>query len=423
MFWFDFSWEIQHILNQFWWPINIGLLVVLLLIGYLSYKAPAYATGLTIILLPTYLFRSQIWFLPFTFLELCIWTLFIGFFFSPLNSKKIKFDKLFFASILLILAGATVALFISPNFKSAAGLWKAYIVEPIMFALVLKNVLQKKESWSVVLWSLGISTLIVSTLAIYQKFTGWGIFEPSWTGPNNRRVTSLFTSPNAVGLFLGPIITIYFGWLIAEIKNLQATILKTTILFLGIIAVIFTKSVGTWLALGLALIFLAFFGWNKKWTGLLVTLIIIISLALPISRDLLLPTIALEDASGQNRLILWKLAGENLTSGIKNFVFGLGILGFSEIQNSARDPLRIEPLLYPHNVLLNFWAELGLIGVVGFGLLIFRFFKQGLINPKNKWLKLGVMAAMITVLTHGLIDVPYFKNDLAVIFWIIISLI
>ena len=30
---------------------------------------------------------------------------------------------------------------------------------------------------------------------------------------------------------------------------------------------------------------------------------------------------------------------------------------------------------------------------------------------------------MTVLLIHGLVDVPYFKNDLAVLFWIIIGLI
>ena len=80
MFWFDFSWEIQHFLNQFWLQINFLLLIIFVFTGYLSYKNTAQAVGLTIILLPTYLFRSSIFGIPLTFLEILILITFYQFF-------------------------------------------------------------------------------------------------------------------------------------------------------------------------------------------------------------------------------------------------------------------------------------------------------------------------------------------------------
>ena len=82
MFWFDFNWQIQHFLNQLWWPINFLLLIVAGLVAYLAYRKPIYALATTIVLLPTYLFRSQISFGPITFLELLIWLTFFGWLFS-----------------------------------------------------------------------------------------------------------------------------------------------------------------------------------------------------------------------------------------------------------------------------------------------------------------------------------------------------
>ncbi len=33
------------------------------------------------------------------------------------------------------------------------------------------------------------------------------------------------------------------------------------------------------------------------------------------------------------------------------------------------------------------------------------------------------MAAMVVIVIHGLVDTPYFKNDLAILFWLIIGLL
>ncbi|MFA6215984.1 MAG: hypothetical protein WC768_05435, partial [Patescibacteria group bacterium] len=173
MFLFDLNWQIQHFLNQFFWPINFLLVAILVILAYLSYKKPIYAVGLTIVLLPTYLFRSKIWFptpsgaegLPFTFLEVCIWVTFLGWL---INSSSYKLKALnsklknYRWPILLILLSATISVFISPDKAAAAGLWKAYFVEPILFFVVLVNIIKTQKDKDVILWSLGISTLAIS---------------------------------------------------------------------------------------------------------------------------------------------------------------------------------------------------------------------------------------------------------------------
>src|SRR3989344_1889622 len=453
MFWFDFNWQIQHFLNQFWWQINFLLLVILVILGYLAYKKPLYACALTIVLLPTYLFRSNILGMPFTFLEVCILITFVGWFASQIANRKSLMSFKF--QVLLILIAATTSLFMSPDFRAAAGIWKAYFIEPILFFLVLQNIIKTESDKKIILWSLGISTLAISLLAIFQKFTGFGIYEPSWTGAANRRVTSIFSSPNAVGLFLGPIIVIYFGWLVDEIKNLKTVFLKLLIITPAALAILFTVSQGTWLGLMAGIIFFSFFAINKKMTAAVIIALIILTLILPVSRQLLLPLITFQDQAGQNRLELLKISEQYLLTSPKNFIFGAGIAGFAQIQNLARDPLKMEALLYPHNIFLNFWLEIGLLGLIGFIWLVIKFFQKGFaifariviparfarearrakagihdlkwipdqVGDENHWLTLGFIAAMIAVIVHGLVDVPYFKNDLAVLFWIIIGLI
>ena len=447
MFFFDFNWQIQSFLNQFFWPVNFLLLAILVILGYLAYKKPAYAAGLTIILLPTYLFRSKIWFLPVTFLELCIWITFIGWVFSLLRTKSYgpKAAGYKWPIILILLAG-TVSVFVSPDKTAAAGLWKAYFIEPIIFFIVVINVTRvaepegstaaeakasatRNKNHEIILWSLGISTLVISGLAIFQKFTGFGIAEVGWVAVSRRRVTSVFTSPNAVGLYLGPIVAIYLGWLTAEIKNYKKVILKLLIIIPALSAIAFTISQGTWIGLLAAVVFLGYFGWNKKWTTVIIALLITATLFIPSVRNKALPILTFQDPAGQNRVELMKISYDYLVQSPKNFILGAGIFGFPQIHEQLRDPLKTEPLLYPHNILLNFWLEIGLLGLIAFVWLIIKFLRNGFKNMRPKtspgadWLNLGAMSAMTAIIIHGLVDVPYFKNDLAMLFWIVIGLI
>jgi len=434
MFLFDYNWQLNHILNQFFWPINFVLIAILVILGYLAYKKPALAAGGVLILLPTYLIRSKLWFIPVTFLEASIWIVFIGWLIQAFRKNTVikGYRYPFRNLILLILATATISIFIAPNLVAAGGLWKAYFVEPIMFFIVLINVMHVPKNRSIILWSLGISSLSVALLAVVQKFSGFAIPEGAWVAQSTRRVTAMFTSPNAVGLYLAPIIAIYFGWLWQKPQafstfNQTAQIIgKVIVIGLGLTAIVFTVSHGTWLGLLAALVFLLFFGWSKLWTSLGVFIVLIVLLLVPVTQQQIIEQVTFSDPAGLNRIILWNGSFEFLTSSARNFVLGAGIFGFPQIQDGFRDPLTLEPLLYPHNILLNFWLELGLVGMIGFILLFIRFFRRNVSQLHQdhslKWLRLGVMAAMITILVHGLIDVPYFKNDLAVLFWTILAL-
>jgi len=87
----------------------------------------------------------------------------------------------------------------------------------------------------------------------------------------------------------------------------------------------------------------------------------------------------------------------------------------------------VEIYMYPHNTVLNFWTELGLAGALLFTWIIVRFFILcvRLINRRvmgHELLVMGLMGAMAVIIVHGMVDVVYFKNDLAIMFWIMIAL-
>ena len=96
-----------------------------------------------------------------------------------------------------------------------------------------------------------------------------------------------------------------------------------------------------------------------------------------------------------------------------------------EYRDSVWQPVEI--YFYPHNIILNFWSEVGFFGLLIFMWLIakqlFLSFKSATKNKeRDRFLTLGVGTAMTAIIIHGLVDVPYFKNDLAIIFWVIIAL-
>lgn len=163
--------------------------------------------------------------------------------------------------------------------------------------------------------------------------------------------------------------------------------------------------------------------------------------------------ISLNDFSGQVRKIQWAETWEMLKD--KRIVSGAGLANYQEAVapfhkegfffNKNNDPefhrktvfneeyrksvwQPLEIYLYPHNIFLNFWTELGLAGLILFIWIIGKYFKNGLeliagkISESDYFIA-GLSGAMLVVVVHGLVDVPYFKNDLAVMFWIMIAML
>jgi len=81
----------------------------------------------------------------------------------------------------------------------------------------------------------------------------------------------------------------------------------------------------------------------------------------------------------------------------------------------------------PHNLYLAFWLQTGILGIVGFLVLIAKWIKNVIRiikNHQNGNLQIASVLAgiMLYILIHGIADTTYWKNDLALIFWTIFSL-
>jgi len=86
-------------------------------------------------------------------------------------------------------------------------------------------------------------------------------------------------------------------------------------------------------------------------------------------------------------------------------------------------------LSHPHNLILDWWIRLGVLGVVALIWLEVAFFKVALHlyrSPEDEGMRvlsLGLMASMVDFLAHGLVDNSYFLVDLAFIFCLTLGII
>lgn len=398
----------------------------LLIIAYficfciLAWKNFSLAIGFLIALLPAYLIRFNIGPIPSSILEInffAILLIWIAKYLKtdlPIIFETAKQYRLltFFTSLLVI--ATLISCFLHPIPLRALAIWRAYFLEPILLFVIIAGRKKYITADSLIKY-LMVAGIGISLLAIIQKLTGQ-FYPPSlWDDELFGRVTSFFTSPNAIGLFLVPIFLLSLPLL--RKYNIFA------ILHAGfsLVTIGLSMSQGAWVALAFGLLIYLFFTNYKKTVFAIAVFGIIVAFTIPSLKS----AIFFEDQSGQNRLTLWHYSTEYLMASPQNFVMGSGLRTFfNEVQRPYYDVKQMERLIYPHNIILNFWLETGLFGLVAFmGIAI----SAVIINAKreNDYSagKAAIYSAIGAIFVHGLVDVPYFKNDLAMLFWIIIAII
>jgi O-antigen ligase len=86
-------------------------------------------------------------------------------------------------------------------------------------------------------------------------------------------------------------------------------------------------------------------------------------------------------------------------------------------------------LSHPHNIVMDVWLRLGLLGLAAMGWLLFSFFRKGLASYRRwsdgygRLLMLGLIGGMVNFLAHGLVDNAYFLVDLAFTFSLMLAFI
>jgi O-antigen ligase len=223
-----------------------------------------------------------------------------------------------------------------------------------------------------------------------------------------------------VGLYLVPILLLSVSLIFQKNNLLAVYYLLFTIYLISTVAIILTRSQGAFIALGAGLVVFVFLAGYKK----LATLALVVGIIGILITPQLRQAATFQDQAGQNRLILWGYTTNYLTESPANFVLGPGFQQFfRKIQKPHYQEKKLERLIYAHNIFLNFWTETGLLGMLAIIGIIGYCLRLTLLQLKqNQVLAASLVAALTAIIVHGLVDVPFFKNDLAFVFWIIMSI-
>ncbi len=467
-----------------------SIIIFLILFLFFSVRRPLWAGIFILSTLPSYLVRFYFFAIPATLLEGMIWCFVIGSlwknqvglkFFNIASRRALILQKrnlFFIIFVIFFLFAGLISAFQAPEFHAALGIFKAYIVESILFVLLFLLLLKNNGNVSsrlpnarvlqILLYTLGITTFIISLYALFQKITGFGIPNAFWQASETRRVTSVFEYPNALGLYLGPLVVLYFGIFVNQIKTVilrhkvskdlmteksarfahwilryaqddkKTAFLSFLVFVFAFLAIFFAKSEGAIFGILTGMMIIIFFSFptikQKKWFLFLGTLGVATLFFVPITREYLIQKVSLNDFSGNIRREMWNETFAFLKT---EPFFGAGLSGYQDRIMPFHTNTQDEVFLYPHNFFLNFYVEMGILGLVSvIGLLSLFFIRvtrrifsndlqQCTVEHSKKmeplsFVNIFFFAMMVEILVHGMVDAPFFKNDLSIIFLFIL---
>jgi putative inorganic carbon (HCO3(-)) transporter len=317
-----------------------------------------------------------------------------------------------------LLVSALLSLLVSEYLRLSLRELRTLVLEPILaYYLLVAWFPGRLASWPVGAFLAGAVAIAGAGLA--GALVGWGLSEAEGV----RRVQALYSSPNHFGLLLGRALPwlLALGWLLPAWR-------PPAMLGAGVVgaALVGTFSIGAWIGSGAAILVLAWMLGGRRL--LVVTAGLLIGtggVALALLRvDRVWSHLDPEQGTTFFRLRLWESA---LAMVRDHPLFGIGLDNFLYLyQQRYIDPSALAEanLSHPHNLILHFWLQLGLLGLLAALWLLARMFSLGLSRLRTsadrigRALAAGAVASLVDFVVHGLVDNSYFLPDLALIFWL-----
>lgn len=307
---------------------------------------------------------------------------------------------------------------------------------------------------------------LTSLYGLFMYFTGTGYASDAWVDSDmfssiGRRAVSTLENPNMLGEYLILILPIAVSMFIGRGEGLRKLSALSCIAVMGV-CLIFTWSRGAWLGLIVAaLVFL--FMWHRRAVWLVLAGIV----SVPILPSILPASIVsrftsignMADSSTSYRMYIWRasvdMIGDHILTGI-----GIGEGAWHRLY-----PLYtyqgVEAAPHSHNLFLQIWLELGLIGILVFLAFLFMLYQSGftlfsrlndsypLNNPDISETLLkhnlaigketlsqkmqrgktqlristaGPLCGIIAVLAQGMTDYAWYNYRLYLMFWLVCGL-
>ncbi len=317
--------------------------------------------------------------------------------------------KIFCAAIILVLAGLFLSTVANGNYAVGLGIIKGWFVLPLLFLLIAATSLPS-EKYANAFKALYFSAFLVAIAALIFLLLGRVTYD--------FRLEAIYNSPNYLAMYLAP--ALIMGVLFFR-ENKFYYGASLAIIFT---AFYFTFSYGAWLAAAIAILLVVATNkkYNKKYGKKIAIGLIFFGISLFLLSQM--HSNKFESLASLNsrsslasRIMIWESAEKMLAD---HWLWGIGPGNFQAeyLAYQKYFPPYLEwAVPHPHNLYLAFWLYSGITGLAGFFLLIW-FWISNFFKKEKSVLRLASFGIIFYFLLHGLVDTTYFKNDLAIVFWL-----
>lgn len=393
------------------WQCELLALVALMLLAYLAWRWHAKAVALVAGLLPVYLLRCTVFGIPTNVLEASIAVVTLIGLVQPTVRKQWHvawrtLPRPVLVSTALFVLAACLSTAISPELRTSLGILKGWIIAPLAYAFMVyasgENPKSKAQNPNKIKNTLIASGVVMALVGISQL----GTLE---------RIRGVYDVPNSLALFLAPLIVLAVAqaqWVPAGIMFLA---LLATQSLAGIGAVVITLAVAYIIFLWPRPYSIFHIPYSKLFAVAGIVLVVTVVVSIPKIRYLLQP-----HSSAAVRLQLWSVSTELIR---QHPLLGIGLGTFEPAYQEKLHERFLQPTTYnllpefifrdPHNWILSFWLNVGLLGLSSFIGLHLYIFSKGRVATY----------ALLTLLLFGLVDTIYWKNDLATLHWVLLALV
>jgi putative inorganic carbon (hco3(-)) transporter len=322
--------------------------------------------------------------------------------------------------VVLLLGAALLSLLPTEYLKLSLRSLRTLILEPLLFYYLVAAVCPSLRRMRPLVASFLGGATVIATLAVVQTATNVNTVHAEGV----RRALGLYPSPNQLALYLGYALAFAAALALwAPARRRWCAVLAGLI---GI-ALALTFSVGGWLGAGASLLVLAAIQSRRALAlttalGLTVGAIgLMVAARLGVER-------VLSGTTATFRLQIWTAALAMLRD---HPVFGIGLDNFLyryQLEYMLPEAWAEPNISHPHNWLLQFWLELGLLGLLAVVGLLGHFVRLAVpavraAHGVDRALLAAALASVAGVLVHGSLDNSYFITDLALLFWWQMSLV
>jgi O-antigen ligase len=344
-----------------------------------------------------------------------------------------------FWPLIVWLVVTLIAVFVAQDAWAAFGHWRAFMLEPVIVFVALIDSLAGRphgvaRTMERLLQAVAMATILLGVYAAFQYITGWGIPSP-WDAEAGRRATGVFGYPNGLSLFIVPFGVVSWmrladAWLSDHMGSPLQLLMYGSASALALVATVLAKSMGGILAFGVGVVLTLIILKKTRVIGIVLTVLGVLGAGLVAwqiyGTELHPQTIEDNLASTKKwsssvRVIIWQESWEIIKD---NPILGTGLRSYKTAVIPYHQATWMEIFPHPHNIFLMLWIETGLAGLLAFIWLIVTWVavvKGQKINDKS-YERLIWIVPLIAILVHGMVDMPYFKNDLAIQFFLLAAL-